>query len=114
LVFTNELGGPVDRHNLTQRNFRRIPETAALSQIRLCDLRHSAATLALAAGVPIKAVSEMLGHTSTAFTMDVYCHVLPPMQEEAADKVERLLTGEEPARAPQPGKRHTIGTQIVQ
>jgi integrase len=114
LVFTNELGGPVDRHNLAQRNFRRILKTAALPQIRLYDLRHTAATLALAAGVPIKVVSEMLGHTSTAFTMDVYCHVLPHMQEEAADKVERLLMGDEPEREPQPGKRHTIGTQRIQ
>jgi len=64
--------------------------------------------------VPIKVVSEMLGHTSAAFTMDVYCHVLPHMQEDAADKVERLLMGEEPEKDPQSGKRHTIGTQRVQ
>jgi integrase len=114
LVFTNEVGGPVDRHNLAQRNFRRILKTAGLPRVRLYDLRHTAATLALSAGVPIKVVSEMLGHTSTAFTMDVYCHVLPHMQEEAAQKVERLLMGDEPGRAPRPEKRHTIGTQRVQ
>jgi integrase len=114
LVFTNELGGPVDRHNLAQRNFRRILETAALLRIRLYGLRHTAATLALAAGVPIKVVSKMLGHTSAAFTMDVYCHVLPHMQEEAADKVERRLMEDEPDRGPQSRRRHTMGTQRIQ
>lgn len=59
---------------------------------RLYDLRHTAATLALCAGVPPKVVSEMLGHASAAFTLDVYSHVLPHMQDSAAAKVEALLT----------------------
>ena len=49
-----------------------------LPRIRLYDLRHSAATIALAAGVSSKVVSEQLGHASTAFTLDTYAHVLPP------------------------------------
>ena len=48
-------------------------------------------TLALAAGVPAKVVSEQLGHASSAFTLDVYSHVLPHMQAEAAKRVEALL-----------------------
>jgi integrase len=59
--------------------------------IRLYDLRHSGATLALAAGVPPKVVSEQLGHASAAFTLDVYSHVLLHMQAEAAERVEALL-----------------------
>jgi integrase len=59
--------------------------------MRLYDLRHTGATLALAAGVPPKVVSEQLGHASAAFTLDVYSHVLPHMQEQAAVKVEELL-----------------------
>jgi len=51
------------------------------TDFRLYDLRHTAATLALSAGVPPKVVSEMLGHASAAFTLDVYSHVLPHMQD---------------------------------
>lgn len=61
------------------------------TNFRLYDLRHTAATLALEAGVQPKVVSEMLGHASAAFTLDVYSHVLPHMQESAAAKVEALL-----------------------
>jgi hypothetical protein len=59
--------------------------------MRLYDLRHTAATLALSAGVPAKVVSEQLGHASSAFTLDVYAHVLPHMQTEAAERVAALL-----------------------
>jgi integrase len=47
------------------------------TDFRLYNLRHTAATLAFAAGVPPKVVAEMLGHASAAFTLDVYSHVLP-------------------------------------
>src|ERR1017187_8780582 len=62
-----------------------------LPNIRLYDLRHTAATLALVAGVSPKVVSEQLGHASMAFTLEVYSHVLPHMQDAAAMKVEALL-----------------------
>jgi integrase len=54
------------------------------TDFRLYDLRHMAATLALAAGVQPKVVSEMLGHASAALTLDVYSHLLPHMQGSAA------------------------------
>ncbi len=64
-----------------------------MPNIRLYDLKHAAATLALAAGVSPKIISEQLGHASVAFTLDVYSHVLPHMQDAAAEKVEALLGG---------------------
>jgi integrase len=45
------------------------------------------------AGVPVKVVSERLGHASVAFTMDVYSHVLPGMQEDAAERIAGLIFG---------------------
>ncbi|MFZ0289200.1 MAG: tyrosine-type recombinase/integrase [Candidatus Sulfotelmatobacter sp.] len=75
------------------KHFRSIIKAAGLPRIRLYDLRHTAATLALAAGVSPKVVSEQLGHASTAFTLDTYAHVLPHMQDEAAAKVEAMLFG---------------------
>jgi len=68
------------------KHFRSILEVAGLPRIRLYDLRHTAATLALAVGVSPKVVSEQLGHASTAFTLDTYARVLPHMQGEAATK----------------------------
>lgn len=59
--------------------------------IRFHDLRHSHATYLLSAGVPIKVISERLGHSSTRVTQDIYSHVLPQMQEAAADKIDDLL-----------------------
>jgi len=62
-----------------------------LPNIRLYDLRHTSATLALTVGVAPKVVSEQLGHASAAFTLDTYSHVLPHMQDEAASKMEAAL-----------------------
>jgi integrase len=71
-----------------------LVEAAGLPRIRLHDLRHTHATLSLQAGVPVKVVSERLGHASTSFTLDVYAHVIPGMQEDAAAKFGALLFGE--------------------
>jgi integrase len=66
----------------------------ALPRIRLHDLRHTWATLALAAGVPVKIVSERLGHATTAITSDTYSHVTPTMGADAAEKVAGLIFGQ--------------------
>jgi len=64
--------------------FDRHLETSELPRIRLHDLRHTHATILLKAGVPVKVVSERLGHSSPAFTMTAYQHVVPGMQADAA------------------------------
>jgi integrase len=90
LVFKTVSGHPMNADCLA-KHFRSILEAAGLPRIRLYDLRHTAATLALAAGVSPKVISEQLGHASTAFTLDTYAHVLPHMQDEAAAKIEAML-----------------------
>jgi integrase len=90
LVFRTPSGQPIHADYLA-KHFRSILDLAGVPRIRLYDLRHSAATIALAAGVSAKVVSEQLGHTSTAFTLDTYAHVLPHMQDEAAARVEAML-----------------------
>ncbi|WP_274893662.1 tyrosine-type recombinase/integrase [Thermoanaerobacterium sp. R66] len=62
-----------------------------LSDIRLYDLRHTCATLLLAIGENPKVVSERLGHASITLTLDTYSHVLPDMQKQATDKLEKML-----------------------
>jgi integrase len=90
LIFTTPGGRPIDSDKLAT-TCKSILQKAGLPTIRLCDLRHTGATLALAAGVPPKVVSEQMGHASAAFTLDIYSHVLPHMQEEVAAKVEAVL-----------------------
>ena len=90
LVFTTPAGCPIHSDKLAQR-FKATLREAGLPTIRLYDLRHTAATLALSAGVPPKVVAEQLGHASAAFTLDIYSHVLPHMQAGAASRVEALL-----------------------
>jgi integrase len=91
LVFMSNSGGPVHESKFVGRHFKPLLRLAGLPNIRLYDLRHTAATLALSAGVSPKVVSEQLGHASVAFTLEVYSHVLPHMQETAAMRVEVLL-----------------------
>lgn len=91
LVFTSNRGGPIHEAKLVWRHFKPLLVSAGLPNIRLYDLRHTAATLAVTAGVSPKIISEQLGHASVAFTLEVYSHVLPHMQDSAAMKVEALL-----------------------
>lgn len=90
LVFASPLGGPMDPGNL-RRHFARLVESAALAPMRFHDLRHTAATLMLRAGVHPKVVSERLGHATVSLTLDTYSHVLPDLQREAAEALDRLL-----------------------
>jgi integrase len=80
--------------NLLRRHFKPILKRAGLpDSIRLYDLRHSCATLLLAAGENPKIVSERLGHASIVLTLDTYSHVLPSMQQAATEKLETILFG---------------------
>ena len=91
LVFTSELGTPVSLRNLERRHFKPLLVKAELPNIRLYDLRHSCATLLLAAGENPKVVAERLGHSNIVMTLEVYSHVLPTMQQSATDKLAAIL-----------------------
>ncbi|QXC60648.1 site-specific integrase [Aquihabitans sp. G128] len=100
IVFTKEDGSWI-HPDLFSQSFDRAVAKLDLPRISLHDLRHTHATLLLKAGVPVKVVSERLGHANVAFTMSVYQHVLPGMQAEAAEVFAQLLsdrssTDEEP------------------
>jgi integrase len=90
LIFATPRGEPLHWHRIARR-FARLLRVAHLPRIRPYDLRHTCATLLLAAGENVKVVSERLGHASAALTLDVYSHVLPDMQQRAAEKLESLL-----------------------
>ena len=84
LVFTAVDGRHVDPHAVSL-DVQRLVKAAGLPPIRLHDLRHTAASLALQAGVPLKVVSEQLGHGSLAITADTYISVLPAVARAAAE-----------------------------
>ena len=106
-VFANEFGNPLDGGNLYNRNYRRVMEAARLGTweeprpgrtknrfrpaFRVYDLRHTCATLLLKRGVNAKIVQERLGHAKITLTLDTYSHVLPDMQECAADELEAMF-----------------------
>ncbi len=91
LVFANGLGRPVDGNNIRTRSFARVLARAELPPMRFHALRHAAATLLMAEGVPIKAISEMLGHSDITTTLRIYAHVLPSAHEQAANAMDRLF-----------------------
>lgn len=90
LLASWENGSPIHPHSFSQ-SFERLVRRAGIRKIRLHDLRHTHATLALKAGVPVKVVSERLGHESPAFTLKQYAHVIPGMQAAAAAAVAELI-----------------------
>jgi integrase len=93
LVFPNETGTPFNPSNLRNRSFKRIKSRANVREdLRFHDLRHTCATLLLSEGVNVKVVSELLGHASITITLNTYAHVLPDMQDSAADAMEAALS----------------------
>jgi len=89
-VFTREDG--TDQHpSRVSERFGQLVKRSGLARIRLHDLRHSHATVALAANVHPKVVQERLGHASIAITLDLYSHVAPGMQQDAAAPVAALV-----------------------
>lgn len=91
LVFANASGGPLEWRLLANRYLRPVLKRIGLSTVRPYDLRHSCATLLLAAGENPKVVSERLGHAHISLTLDTYSHVLPDMQQRAAERLDALL-----------------------
>ena len=93
LIFTTQVGTPVNRHNFYARNFKPLLKKGGLPHtVRFHDLRHTCATLLLSKNVNPKVVSEMLGHANVTVTLDTYSHVLPYMQDGAVDAMDSSLS----------------------
>lgn len=90
LVIAKENGEPIHPQSFSQA-FERLVSRAGLRPIRLHDLRHTHATIAIGAGIPLKVISERLGHESPAFTLKQYTHVVPGMQAQAAADIAEVV-----------------------
>jgi integrase len=93
LVFTRPDGGQLQPQRIS-RAFQSLARRAELPSIRLHDLRHTAATLSLAAGIHPKVVSERLGHSTIQLTLDTYSHVVEGIHEAAAEQLGDVLFGQ--------------------
>jgi integrase len=120
LVFCQPNGNPLHAHNVAQRDFRRVYRLERLRAkllkegiakealpkplptIRFHDLRHGHASWLLAQGENIKVVQERLGHSTPAFTLTAYSHVLPGVHEQAAARLEARLFGEKTTQSVEP------------
>lgn len=91
LVFTSPQGEPVRRSNLHRRSWKPLLKRAKLPDVPFHALRHTAATLALEAGVNPKVVQERLGHARIALTLDTYSASVPTLGRDAADRLEALI-----------------------
>jgi len=90
LVCARPDGAPTDPGEVS-KGFAALVRQIGLPPIRFHDLRHTHATALMRAGVPPKVVSERLGHSSVGITLNTYSHVMPGMQEDAAQKVDATL-----------------------
>jgi len=123
-VFTHPNGMPLDPSTVTHV-FRKVVHNAGLESVRLHDLRHSYASLMLAAGVNVKAISQSMGHANIGITLDTYSHLLPGMGKTAAERFERLLkpwlegdvgkmsaTGDDPSTRLEGFEPTTLGSEV--
>jgi integrase len=97
-VFTTRHGRPLDGDNVT-RDFQRLLERCGLPRLRFHDLRHSAASLLLAQGVPPRVVMDVLGHSQIGVTMNLYTKVIPVLLDDAAKAMDRALGGQSGGQA---------------
>ena len=78
---------------LATRRFQQLVATAGVKRIKFHGLRHTCATLLLAAGVPVQVVAQRLGHAQIDMTLRVYAHATPDLQEDAAARLGAVLAG---------------------
>ena len=102
-VFPGPAGEPLQGTVVYKYHWRPALKRLGLPPVRLHDLRHSAATLWLEAGLPLKLVQELLGHASMTITADVYSRILPAYRRQAADVLAAHLAKASTFQVQEPG-----------
>ena len=112
LVFAYPGNKPLDPGTVTHA-FGNVLKSAGLPHLRFHDLRHTHITLLLEAGVHPKVVSERAGHSSVAFTLDTYSHVMPTIQQVAAERLDKFLFTENVAKNDTPNQSWEYGRRVA-
>ena len=110
LIFPNEAGGPLNHNNVVSRYFEPALSAAKLGKVRFHDLRYTYASLLIEQGENIKYIQSQLGHSSLTVTLNVYAHLMKPVNQKAALRLEssifgtshNLFTNKEKGLRPQP------------
>ena len=111
-IFPSPLDNTKTRHpSAVRKRMQIILERAGCKKVRFHDLRHTFSTMALEKGMDIKSLSSMLGHVSSATTIDIYSHITNTMQRQAAAKIDRQIGGTE---APIPQAEERVGIDTYQ
>ena len=105
--------GTVPQPRSLSQLFDRVVQRSDLPRIRFHDLRHTHASLLVANGVPIKVVTERLGHAHPGFTMHTYQHLLPGMSAAAAEQFATLVAAATGRRLPAQRRRSTRSAAIA-
>lgn len=93
LVFKNEVGGPIDRRNLSNRGFARAVKGAKLGDLRFHDLRHTFAAMCIEGAVDPKTLQAMMGHASIKVSLDIYGHLYTAAFDRASRSLEAVVSG---------------------
>ncbi|MBU4185433.1 MAG: site-specific integrase [Proteobacteria bacterium] len=91
LVFPNEAGQPINHNNLINRHYNPALEKAGIGKLRFHDLRHTYASLMIEQGENIKYIQSQLGHSNPTVTLNVYAHLMKPVNQEAAIRLEKAI-----------------------
>ncbi len=91
LIFPNEAGGPINHNNMCYRYFSPALKKAGIGKVRFHDLRHTYASLLIEQGENIKYIQSQLGHSSPTVTLNVYAHLMKPVNQEAARRLENTI-----------------------
>jgi len=91
LVFPNDAGRAIDQSNLLRHHFFPALKKARIERLRFHDLRHTYASLMIEQGENIKYVQSQLGHSSPTVTLNVYAHLMKPVNQEAACRLENTI-----------------------
>ena len=91
LIFPNEAGQPINHNNLVKRYFEPALKKVGIEKIRFHDLRHTYASLLIEQGENIKYIQVQLGHSSPTVTLNVYAHLMKPVNQEAASRLENTI-----------------------
>ena len=91
LIFPNEKGLPLDHGNMLRRHFYPALKNADIQKVRFHDLRHTFASLLIEQGENIKYIQSQLGHASPMVTLNVYAHLMKPVNQAAACRLEKTV-----------------------
>jgi integrase len=91
LIFPNRSGNPLNHNNMVNRHFNTALKKAGVERIRFHDLRHTYASLLIEQGENIKYIQTQLGHSSPTVTLNVYAHLMKPINQEAPSRLENTI-----------------------